>query len=179
MKIDIGCGSSKKYGFIGIDILDLQGVDIVHDLNVFPYPYNDNEVDEIWMDQVLEHLNEPIKVIEELHRICKNGASITIGVPYFRSFYATIDPTHKNFFGIYWFAYFDPKHAFCQRYQYTKARFTVNKIEFDREFLKKGFIHKNIVCFANKHPGFYESRVSHLWPLNSLTFYLNVLKTNE
>lgn len=177
MKIDIGCGSSKKYGFIGIDILDLQGVDIVHDLNAFPYPFNDNEVDEIWMDQVLEHLNEPIKVIEELHRICKNGASITIGVPYFRSFYATIDPTHKNFFGIYWFAYFDPAHSFCQKYQYSKARFRVNEIEFDREW--KGeirFIHRMLVRFAEKYPSRYEAKLSHLFPLNSLTFHLEVIK---
>lgn len=177
MKIDIGCGSTKKKGFIGVDILQLSGVDIIHDLNIFPYPFEDNEVEEIWIDQVLEHLNEPVKVIEELHRICKNGASITIGVPYFRSFYATIDPTHKNFFGIYWFAYFDPKKKFCQRYQYSKVRFSVDKIEFDRE--SKGnmsFIHKMVVRFAEKYPAKYESRLSHLLPLNSLTFHLKVIK---
>jgi predicted SAM-dependent methyltransferase len=175
MKLDIGCGTSKKEGFLGVDILELPDVNVVHDLNVFPYPFKDSEVDEIWMDQVLEHLNEPLKVIEELYRICKNGASITIGVPYFRSFYATIDPTHKNFFGIHWFDYFDPKSPFCQRYQYSKVRFNINKIEFDREWVKKSFIHSRIVRFAHKHPFLYESRCSHLYPLNSLTFYLKKL----
>lgn len=180
MKIDIGCGASKKEGFIGVDILDLPGVDIVQNLNLFPYPFNDNEVTEIWMDQVLEHLNEPMKVIEELYRICKNGATITIGVPYFRSFYATIDPTHKNFFGINWFAYFDPTHTFCQKYQYSKAHFIVNKIEFDREWKgNMSFIHRNFVRFAERHPLRYEARLSHLLPLNSLTFYLKVQKTDD
>lgn len=179
MKVDLGCGSSKKEGFIGVDILGFPGVDIFHDLNIFPYPFYDNEVNEIRMDQVLEHLKEPMKVVEELHRICKNGALITIGVPYFRSFYATIDPTHKNYFGIYWFAYFDQKHSFSHRYQYSKARFYVNKIEFDREFMNGGFFHKKLVNFANRNLGFYESRLSHLLPLNSLTFYLTVIKTNE
>jgi predicted SAM-dependent methyltransferase len=178
MKIDIGCGALKKEGFIGIDILELPEVDIVHDLNVFPYPIRENEVTEIWMDQVLEHLNDPLKVIEELYRICQNEASITICVPYFRSFYATIDPTHKNFFGISWFRYFDPDHYFCKRYQYSKARFKITRIEFDREF-KKGLIHRGLVHFANRHPNLYESKISHLFPLNSLTFHLKVLKSNE
>ena len=34
IKIDVGCGSSKLDGFIGIDSLKLDGVDIVHDLNI-------------------------------------------------------------------------------------------------------------------------------------------------
>jgi len=178
IKLDIGCGISKKSNFLGVDILPLEGVDIVHNLNKFPYPFEENTVDEIWMDQVLEHLSEPMEVMEELYRISKNGASITIGVPYFRSFYAHIDPTHKNYFGVNWFSYFDPNHLFCKRYQYSKARFSVMKIEFDREWTKKSFFHEIIVSFANKHLGFYESRLSHLYPLNSLTFSLKVLKNN-
>lgn len=176
MKINIGCGGQEKEGFIGIDILQFPGVDIVHDLNVFPYPFKDDEIDEIWMDQVLEHLSDPLKVVEELYRISKNDAAITIGVPYFRSFYATIDPTHKNFFGLNWFNYFDPNHYICQRYKYSEAQFNITKIEFDREFIKAGFFHKKLVYFAQKHPMFYESKLSHLLPLNSLTFYLKVIK---
>ena len=65
-KIDFGCGSSKKEGYIGVDILSMPGVDIVHNLAQFPYPFEDNEIDEIWMDQVLEHIPNPLLVIEEL-----------------------------------------------------------------------------------------------------------------
>ncbi len=176
MKLDIGCGSSKKAGYIGVDKLSLPGVDIRHDLNIFPYPFEDGSIDEIWMDQVLEHLNEPLKVVEEIYRICKDGALITVGVPYFRSFYSVIDPTHKNFFSTYWFAYFDPDHRFNERYQYSQAKFKVKRIEFDREFVKKGLLHKIINRFAEKYPEFYEARISHIFPLNSLTFYLQVIK---
>ncbi len=177
IKIDIGCGTSKKNGFIGVDILKLDNVDIQHDLNIIPYPFKDSAVDEIWMDQVLEHLNNPLEVVNELYRIAKNGAIITIGVPYFRSFYATIDPTHRNFFGINWFNYFDPSHIFQQKYQYSQAKFKLEKLEFDREFKKDmRFWHKRLVRFAEKHPSFYEAKISHLIPLNSLTFYLRTLK---
>ena len=50
-KLDLGCGRSKKAGFIGLDCLVLPGVDIVHDLTKFPYPFEDGLIDEIWMDQ--------------------------------------------------------------------------------------------------------------------------------
>lgn len=178
MKLDIGCGGSKREGFIGVDILKLDGVDIVHNLTSFPYPFEDNSVDEIWMDQVLEHLQNPMRVIEELHRICKHDAKITIGVPYFRSFYAVIDPTHVNFFGIWWFNYFDPTHAFCKKYQYSSARFMIKKIEFDREFkgMKMRFWKKWLINYAEKKPASYEARLSHLFPLNSLTFHLTAVK---
>lgn len=178
LKIDLGCGRSKKDGFIGVDCLGFDNVDIVHDLNKFPYPFSDNEVDEVYMDNVLEHLKNPIKVIDEIYRISKNKAIITISVPYFRSFYSVIDPTHKSFFGVFWFYYFYPKHPFFDKYSYSKSMFNIKKIEFDREWKnsKMSFIHKMIVNFAEKNPDYYERKISHIIPLNSLTFHLEVIK---
>jgi predicted SAM-dependent methyltransferase len=177
-KLDLGCGSSKKEGYLGLDSLSLPGVDIVHDLSVFPYPFADNEIDEVWMDQVLEHIPTPIKVVEELYRICKKGAKIHIGVPYFRSAYSAIDPTHVNFFGVFWFNYFDPSHKFQQKYQYSIAKFNIDKIEFDRESKGKkvGFLRSKIINYAEKNLESYELRWSHLYPLNSLTYHLSVIK---
>jgi predicted SAM-dependent methyltransferase len=179
IKLDLGCGASKKNGFIGVDSLKLPGVDIVHDLTIFPYPFSDNEVDEILMDNVLEHLPSPLKVVEEIYRICKEDATVTIVVPYFRSFYATIDPTHVNFFGTSWFNYFDPSHPFQKKYQYSYAKFKVEKICFDEEWIKNkkcSWLHKQLIRLAERKQIFYESRLSHLLPLNSITFYLKVLK---
>ena len=177
MKLDIGCGASKKIGFVGVDILKLAGVDVIHDLNTFPYPFEDSTVTEVWMDQVLEHVIDPLKVVEEIYRITTNDAKITIGVPYFRSFYATIDPTHRSFFGTNWFNYFDPNHILNQRYKYSESKFKVCKIEFDREFTHNaGFFHKRLIKFAQNKTSFYESKLSHLLPLNSLTFHLQTIK---
>lgn len=178
MKIDLGCGNSKKEGFIGVDSLKLSNVDIVHNLEVFPYPFEDNSIDEIWMDQVLEHIKNPLNVVEELHRICKPNAKVNIGVPYFRSMYSAIDPTHVNFFSVFWFNYFDPTHPFHHKYQYSKATFRVDKIEFNREAKKQkiNFLKKWLISFAEKRPVTYESKISHIFPLDSLTFSLTVLK---
>jgi hypothetical protein len=116
--------------------------------------------------------------MEEIYRISRNGARVVVSVPYFRSFYATIDPTHKNFFGVQWFNYFDPSHLFYSRYGYTKTQFRLDRLEFDREF-KNGTMslyHKLLVMLAEKYPCSYEARISHLLPLNSLTFYLTAVK---
>lgn len=179
IKIDFGCGGSKKPGFIGVDILQLDGVDIVHNLTSFPYPFEDNSVDEIWLDNVLEHIPNPMRVVEELWRISKGGTKLTIAVPYCRSHWATIDPTHVNFFGVNWFNYFDPSHPFQQKMQYSKATFKVEKFVFDREWLEKGetgIFHRLLLKFAQKNPDGYETKLSHILPLNSLTFYLTAIK---
>jgi len=179
LKLDLGCGNAKRDGFMGVDSLDLPGVDVVHDLTSYPYPFSDSSVDEIWLDNVLEHLPSPIKVVEELYRICKNNAIINVAVPYFRSFYSTIDPTHVNFFGLNWFNYFDPSHPFHKKYQYSKATLKVERISFDREWLtgnKCSWFHRQLIKLGEKKPEFYEARLSHVFPLNSLTFYLKVLK---
>jgi predicted SAM-dependent methyltransferase len=177
LKLDLGCGTTKKDGFYGVDLNNFIGVDVIHDLNQFPYPFEDNSVNEIWMDNVLEHLDKPLLVMSEIFRICKNNSRVTISVPYFRSLYAAIDPTHVNFFSVSYFNYFDPAHPFFQKYQYSKARFSVKNIEFDREWkAKMGFFHTRLVRYAEKHPWKYEEKLSHLLPLNSLTFHLETIK---
>jgi predicted SAM-dependent methyltransferase len=80
-KIDLGCGSAKKEGFIGIDKIDF-GQEILWDVaNGIPLP--DKSVDEIYSAQFLEHLTEPQLniVIWDIVRIAKEGAKILIIVP--------------------------------------------------------------------------------------------------
>ena len=177
LKLDLGCGKSKRKGFLGVDIKNFPSVDIIHNLNQFPYPFKDNEVGEVRMDQVLEHLEDPIKTMEEIYRISRNDAKLTICVPYFRSFYAFIDPTHKNFFGIHWFDYFDPTHKFFKKFHYSNAKLKLLKVVFDMEFMHDlGIIHRIVKKIANKKPNFYEQKLSHLYPLNTLTYFLKVIK---
>lgn len=70
MKIlDVGCGTAKIKGAIGIDRIKLDGVDIVHDLNKFPWLFKDKTFDEIYMNDIIEHLDDTIKVMEECCRL--------------------------------------------------------------------------------------------------------------
>ena len=177
--LDLGCGAKKRKGAVGVDVIPNQGVDIVYDLNLSPYPFSDNEFDDILLDNSLEHLDSVVKTLEEVWRISKPGARVTIKVPYFRSHFA-IDPTHKHYFVSHSLHYFDPKHDFHKRYKYsTKALFNVEKVVFDEEY-SCSIINKPVLFltkwFANRHPMWYEEFLAHLFPLHCLTFYLTVIK---
>ena len=169
--LDLGCGKKKRPGSIGVDYSDRHNADIIHDLNIFPYPFESNSIDEIYLDNVLEHLDKPMRLMEELHRITKLGGKVKIIVPYFRSKWAFIDPTHKTFYTVDSFAYYDPDHIICQRYDYVTTRFQVKKIVFN-ETLINGWIKKIIINIANKYPYYYETYFSHLYPLDDITYYL-------
>ena len=123
-KLHLGCGKDIKRGFVNLDCVKLPGVDVIHNLNKFPWPFKDNSFDYILSISVLEHLDNLIKVIEEIHRICNNNAIIEINVPHFSSLGAYQDPTHKNFFTYYTFDYF--KEDFNYNF-YSNSRFKIIK----------------------------------------------------
>ena len=56
VNLDIGCGGNKQPGFIGMDKRPLDGVDIVHDLEVFPYPIPDGICNTVVGSHIAEHI---------------------------------------------------------------------------------------------------------------------------
>jgi len=172
--LDLGCGNKKRDGAIGIDFNDRTAADIIHNLNQFPYPLEDSSCGEIYIDNCIEHLDDPMRVMEEVYRICKPGGLVKIIVPYFRSPWAFIDPTHKHFFTVESFAYYDPDHVICKRYDYTLARFKTERVVFN-ETLETGWMKKVVAAIANRWPTRYEFYLSHLFPLDDITYYLRKL----
>ena len=172
--LDLGCGNKKRPGAIGVDFNDRTDADIIHDLNILPYPFEDSTFDEIYIDNCLEHLDDVMGIMEELHRICKTGGLVKVIVPYFRSSWAFGDPTHKHYFTVQSFAYFDPDDIICTRYDYTLARFRPEKIVFN-ETLANFWTKKFLLMIANRWPAKYEFHLSHIFPLEDITFYLRKL----
>jgi SAM-dependent methyltransferase len=98
MKLNLGCGQDIRQGYVNLDIIKRDGVDVVHDLNSFPYPFADDSFDEIYTSHVLEHVDDVMRVLEELHRILAIGGTLIVKVPYYSSAGAFQDLTHKHFF---------------------------------------------------------------------------------
>ena len=98
MKLNLGCGFKKIAGFVNVDMFDECQPDVKMDLEVIPWTFGTNEVDEAIFNHSLEHLGRETKVffgiIQELYRVCKPGAKVHINVPHPRHDHFIGDPTH-------------------------------------------------------------------------------------
>ena len=64
--LDVGCGQNKYSGAIGIDSNPRSHADVIHDLGVVPYPFADDEFDEVICRHVIEHVPDVMAVVSEL-----------------------------------------------------------------------------------------------------------------
>jgi hypothetical protein len=96
LKLNLGCGQNHKPGYVNVDRYGQP--DIRHDLETFPWPWEENAAGEIVLNHVLEHLGESravyLNIVQELYRICQPGAAVHIAVPHPRSDDFINDPTH-------------------------------------------------------------------------------------
>jgi hypothetical protein len=92
---------------------DLPEVDIVHNLEVVPWPLPDECAIRIMASHLIEHINPAggIHFMNEVWRVAKPGAEFMISVPYGSSPGQLQDPTHCNPSNEATWAYFDPLHA--------------------------------------------------------------------
>lgn len=152
MKLYFGCGKHKVDGFVGVDKLRMETVNVVHDMNLFPYPFSDNSIEEVLLLNILEHLPNTIRVMEEIWRICKDCAPLKILVPYYNSPGAYQDPTHVSFFTEHTFDYFteDGTSELSVYNYYSIARFKiVSIIPYQRPMLN--ILPKRIQWFLAHH----------------------------
>lgn len=108
----VGCGNSRerrvKFDQVPDEweelvTLDIQPpADVIHDLNVLPYPFADESFDEICAYEVLEHCGSQgdwkffFAQFSEFHRILKKGGWFSGTVPMWTSPWAYGDPSHTR-----------------------------------------------------------------------------------
>ena len=98
--LDLGCGVvSKMEGSIGLDIRPAPHVDVLHDLNDYPYPFRENEFDHVEMVHIIEHVDRPLKLMTEVNRISKPGATVRVVTPHYSSQLSYGDLEHFHHFG--------------------------------------------------------------------------------
>lgn len=161
--LDVGVGRKKFPGSIGIDIRPHSEADIVHDLNRFPWPCEDDKFDLIMCRHVLEHLPATDKVMEELYRICKYNGKVIIEVPHFSHVEAFRHWQHVHFFTAGSFDYFSPGNTTY------KAHFNIVRKRLFFDDISRILL---IEDFANKFLRIYERHFAFIFPASSLFFEL-------
>jgi len=167
--LDVGCGHDKLPGAVGIDRAAGTAADIVHDLDVRPWPLGDSEFDLVRCQDVIEHLDDIVGVMEEIHRVTRPGGTVRIRVPHFSSVQAYTDPTHRHFFSTDSFGYFTDDSRYPH---YTSVRFEVRSRRLN---LWKPYRLLGLGWLANRWPGRYEKMFAFLLPSESLEVELRTL----
>jgi len=167
--LDVGCGSKKHPGAVGIDLSPDTDADIVHDLDAFPWPIEDGSFDQILMQDVIEHLGDLYGVFAEVHRIARPGARVHVRTPHFSSLLAYSDPTHVHFLsaaGLRALAAPGFDH-------YSDVRFTVVSLWID---LWLPFRLLGIEQLANRRTDVYEKYLAFRFPAMNMRAELEVAK---
>ncbi len=158
-KLNLGCGLDIKSNYINLDSKNIDGVDVIHDLNKVPLPFSDNSFDEVYAKDILEHIDY-IQMLKELHRILKEDGIIFIQVPHFTSVNNYIDPTHKSKFSIRTFDFFTESSHQNRNYYFDFSFKEINhrKITFNKSiFYFFNYAIEPLINMNLKAMNYYES----------------------
>jgi len=162
IKLNLGSGGRPLNGYINIDINpNALQVDLVYDLNKYPWPFESDSVDEIYMAQCLEHLEDRNRAMKEIHRILKEGGTAIIKVPHFTWQLAYTDPTHRHFFAYNTFSYYAHDCGYFD-FMFSSCK---TRLIFGKRLSKWNYILEPIF---NKFPNVYEQSPLRIFPALSI-----------
>ena len=122
-RIHLGCGKHPKPMYTNVDKYPLDGVDVVHDLEVIPWPFDTEAYDEIVGIDIIEHVANADGFVNECARILKPGGILNLRTCYYLSKNAFTDLDHKHFPTDESFDYWCKGTYFNQEYgHYTEGR---------------------------------------------------------
>ena len=144
MLLNVGAGNDIKDGWVNHDLYKHRDeIDLWFDLNQFPYPDADETYEEVSAWDVLEHLDYPIKVMNEIHRILKKDGIFTAKCCGWQNPNYWVDLTHKHAFDIRSMDYLDPTTELGERYgYYTNRKWKILNKRYDH--------HKNLIIKMQK-----------------------------
>lgn len=171
-RLNLGCGRDILEGWVNLDCIKLPGVDIVHDINQLPLPFDENSLDEILCSSILEHV-EYIPLLKDLHRILRSGGRLIIIVPHFTSKYAYMDPTHRHFFSARTLSFFVSGHPSEYYFDFHFSTSELTCIYFSKRtvylynHLLEFFVNLNL-----RTQDFYEGSFLRIFPATDLKIVL-------
>lgn len=149
MKINLGSGMDYREGFCNVDMCKDIKIDILHDLNVYPYPFQDDSADVIVASHIIEHMDDPMRFMEECYRILKENGKLIIDCP-IGGTWASYHLNHKYNLSPYSFKIIEPKDKWAFQFPF---KFKIDKMRIFMPVIKEkiGFPWRflYINCFVN------------------------------
>lgn len=143
--LNVGAGCHPLPGATNLDLVGLPGVDVVHDLDVAPWPFPDAAFDHVLAVQVFEHVADPLTFMAEAWRVLTPAGLLEVHVPHYRSPNAFTDPTHRRFCTVETFDYWITGRPLNLTHGQTYAQ--------GREFTGTVEVHgENVVAMLRKGP---------------------------
>ena len=117
--LDVGCRNRKEHNFTGLDFHPHPGVDIVHNLEKFPYPLKTASCLTIKAAHVIEHIKPWLVFswMDEMWRLLLPNGQLAISAPYAGSAGYWQDPTHVTAINESTFQHFDPDFPLYSQYE--------------------------------------------------------------
>lgn len=158
LKLNLGCGYRGIDGYVGIDCIKTECTDIVHDLEDYPWPFDDNSVQEALIIHFLEHIGDLNAFMDELYRVMKDGGIVGVEGPYWTSVGSWQDPTHKYALSQELFYYFDKRFRDSQQMPHypSKANFQIIDVRYQlnddyKKLMASGKITEDEIKWAIAH----------------------------
>jgi len=180
IELELGCGPGKRQErALGVDQLDYPGVDLVGDVFDVLAKLPPECVTGVYTYHFLEHIADLGRLLDELSRVMKPGASIQVEVPHFANPYYYSDPTHVRQFGLYTFCYLAhselfrravPKYGLSPKFSLKDVR-----LQFDSPFLVRKIVKRSLDKVFNLTrwlQEFHEENLCYLFPAYQIRYEL-------
>ncbi len=136
MNVNLGCGNMRLTDCINVDFRDTESADTVHDLTVFPWPFEDEQFGNAIASDIIEHILYVVPFLDECWRIIKPGGQLFIRTTNFQTEQSYRDPTHLHYFTLKSFDFFDPDTSTGEKYpQYSDRKWQVKRKAIDGQEL--------------------------------------------
>lgn len=98
MRLNLGVGRDALDAWVNVDMQHYEGVDMLWDLDKTPWPFEDQNAEEIQALDIFEHLLDLTSAMDECWRVLKPGGGLTLRVPVAGGPNHYADPTHRRGF---------------------------------------------------------------------------------
>ena len=117
--LDIGCGTDRFPGAVRLDMNPAVNPDILLEIaRGVAIPVESNSFDEIYLKDIVEHIDNVGWLLSEVHRIGSPNADVYVRYPHFSSINNYGDVTHTRRMNLRCLEHFDPTTEYGEKYKY-------------------------------------------------------------